>query len=224
MAGRRHEPDADTRLAVCAAWPVLAAGVCALLSRLIAASLFKLEAPGEVAAHAASERPHVALLIEVPGGDETSFATLVTAWARVAPVIVFGALPDRAAVTRMLDAGARGCVAGTSAVADLLEAIARARAGKGYLCPTAAHRFVGPGKSAAGPARPRLTERETEVLRLLGRGHTSGQIAARFGLSVRTIHTHRARILRKLGVRTTAALVRAALRAGLLDPRDGTVR
>lgn len=224
MARRRPEPDADTHLAVCAPWPLIGAAMCALLSPAVTVSLFRADASEEAAACAPRERPHAVLLIEVPGSDELAFPALVAAWARVAPVVVVAALPDRTTVTRILDAGARGCVAGTGAMAHLFEAIARVRAGQGYLCPTTAHRFVGTGGPARGSVRPRLTEREADVLRLLARGRTSAEIAAHFGLSVRTIHTHRARLLHKLGVRTTPALVRAALRAGLLDAGDGPVR
>jgi two-component system response regulator NreC len=61
-----------------------------------------------------------------------------------------------------------------------------------------------------------LSARETEVLRLLARGHTNIEIAARLGLSPRTIETHRAHIHRKLALRTRAELVGYALEHGLL--------
>lgn len=225
MGVRLQEPDPETRVAVCASWPVLSAGVCALLAPVfVVFPVPMMGTPEEIRGRVVAERPDVVLLIEVAAGDEAAFDAVVAACADVAPVIVLGALPDRAAVTRLLDAGARACVAGVCPVAELLEAIARVRSGKGYLCSAAAHRFVGVGDEPRRPARPRLTARETEVLRLLARGHTSGEIARRFGLSVRTIHTHRAQILRKVGVRTTTALVRAALRAGLLEPGGGASR
>jgi two-component system invasion response regulator UvrY len=222
MGVRLQKPESETRVAVCASWPVLVAGVCALLTAERAVVPVPLVGtPDEMRARVAAEHPDVVLLIDVPGGDASAFDAVLSACADVAPVIVLGALPDRASVTRLLDAGARGCVDGTCPVAELLEAITRVRSGKGYLCPATAHSFVGVGGEPRRPVRPRLTARETEVLRLLARGHTSGEIARRFGLSVRTIHTHRAQILRKVGVRTTTALVRAALRAGLLEPGGG---
>lgn len=223
MAARALDHDPATRVAICSDWAVYGDGLAALLSQMQARCVgYPLEAePDEVRVRVAAAMPHVVLMLEVPGTDGETLAARVGACALVAPVVVVGAFPDRATVTRMLDAGARGCVAGAGTTTGrIVEAVTRVRAGRGYLCPTTTHRFVQPGVAESVPARPRLTQRETEVLRLLARGSTSADIARRFGLSIRTIHTHRAHILRKLGVRTTAALVRAASRAGLLVPGD----
>ena len=66
-----------------------------------------------------------------------------------------------------------------------------------------------------------LSEREREVLRLLALGHTNQEIAQMLFISVRTAETHRAHIMRKLGVDTRAELVRYALAQGLLnEPED----
>jgi two-component system response regulator NreC len=59
---------------------------------------------------------------------------------------------------------------------------------------------------------------EHEILRLLALGHTNQEIAGRLYLSVRTVETYRAHIMRKLGISTRAELVRYALEHGLLDP------
>jgi two-component system response regulator NreC len=62
-----------------------------------------------------------------------------------------------------------------------------------------------------------LSARETEVLRLLAQGHTNAEVASTLHVSTRTVETHRASLLSKLGVRTRAELVRYASEAGLLD-------
>jgi two-component system response regulator NreC len=62
-----------------------------------------------------------------------------------------------------------------------------------------------------------LTQRERDVLRLVALGHTSREIAERLVLSVRTVETHRARIQRRLRLRSRAELVRWALEHGLLE-------
>ncbi len=62
-----------------------------------------------------------------------------------------------------------------------------------------------------------LSERETEVLRLIALGHTNAEIAAKLYISVRTVETHRAHIQQKLGVSTRAELVRSALSRGLIE-------
>jgi DNA-binding NarL/FixJ family response regulator len=73
-------------------------------------------------------------------------------------------------------------------------------------------------RSGATP-RPveRLTERELEVLRLVARGLSTKEIAARFDISARTVETHRANIMRKLEVRSVALLTQLALREGLIE-------
>jgi two-component system, NarL family, response regulator NreC len=72
-------------------------------------------------------------------------------------------------------------------------------------------------------AAPDLSERETEVLRLIALGHTNAEIAEKLYISVRTVETHRAHIQQKLGISSRAELVSCALARGLLDtrPRPG---
>lgn len=62
-----------------------------------------------------------------------------------------------------------------------------------------------------------LSERETDVLRLIALGHTNAEIAEKLYLSVRTVETHRAHIQQKLGVSSRAELVRSALSRGLVE-------
>ena len=68
-------------------------------------------------------------------------------------------------------------------------------------------------------AAPDLSERETEVLRLIALGHTNADIAEKLYISVRTVETHRAHIQQKLGISSRAELVACALARGLLDTR-----
>jgi DNA-binding CsgD family transcriptional regulator len=73
-------------------------------------------------------------------------------------------------------------------------------------------------RSSEEEQRSSLTKREHDVLRLLGTGHTNKEVAAQLGLSVRTIESHRARIVTKLGSSGRADLYRHALELGLLEP------
>ncbi|MBJ7328330.1 MAG: response regulator transcription factor [Solirubrobacteraceae bacterium] len=117
-----------------------------------------------------------------------------------------------------LRAGAAAYVLKDAADAELVEAIRRAAAGETYLAPALG------AKLAAAPTeaeqRPGgLTEREVEVLRLIGLGHTNAEIGEQLFLSIRTVETHRAHVQQKLGRSTRAELVRYALDHGLLqDP------
>jgi two-component system response regulator NreC len=91
--------------------------------------------------------------------------------------------------------------------------VLKAAAGETYLQPALG------AKLAAEPDGPvnDLSERETDVLRLIALGHTNAEIAEQLYISVRTVETHRAHIQQKLGVSTRAELVRSALSRGLVE-------
>jgi two-component system response regulator NreC len=111
------------------------------------------------------------------------------------------------------DAGAIGFVLKDRADSELLEAVSRAARGEEYVSPCVAA-ALGVLRRAVGGDE--LSPREVEVLRLIALGHTSVEIASELRVSRRTVETHRARILRKLGCRTRADLVQFALRRGLV--------
>lgn len=72
--------------------------------------------------------------------------------------------------------------------------------------------------AAASAEAPRLSERETEVLYGIAKGRTNAQIAAVLSISPKTVESHRGLLMKKLGVRSTAALLVTAIRLGLVDP------
>ena len=89
-----------------------------------------------------------------------------------------------------------------------------AAAGETYLQPALGAKLAAePEKSAASD----LSERETDVLRLIALGHTNAEIAEKLFISVRTVETHRAHIQQKLGVSSRAELVQSALSRGLVE-------
>jgi two-component system, NarL family, response regulator NreC len=91
-------------------------------------------------------------------------------------------------------------------------------AGGSYVHPALGARMIAAEAEARAAAESDpLSEREHEVMRLLALGHTNQEIATRLFISVRTAETHRAHIMRKLGLSTRAELVRHALAQGLLD-------
>lgn len=110
--------------------------------------------------------------------------------------------------------GAQGYLLKTAADAELVDAIRSVAAGERYLHPSL-------GAALAQPAPPDplagLTEREREVLQLLALGYGNQEIATRLHLSPRTVETHRANMMSKLGLATRADIVRMALTAGLLS-------
>jgi two-component system, NarL family, response regulator NreC len=121
--------------------------------------------------------------------------------------IVVLTMQDEPAYARQaLSAGALGYVLKEAADAELVDAVKAAAIGDSYLNPRLGARL------AATPAGPPggLSERETEVLRMIALGHTNTQIADSLFLSVRTVETHRSHIQQKLGLSDRAELVRYA--------------
>jgi len=114
---------------------------------------------------------------------------------------------------RAIDAGASGYVPKNAAVGDLEAALLGAANGGRSFSAADSRPNSGTGQSPA----PRLTPRQHEVLKLIVDGHRSKDIADLLGVSIKTVETHRADIMRRLGVRHMASLVREALRLGLLS-------
>jgi DNA-binding NarL/FixJ family response regulator len=129
---------------------------------------------------------------------------------------------------RALRAGAAGYVIKRTAAADLLAAVRAVARGESFLSPTVARALVSeyaqrrtPTPAAADAAEDRyqaLSAREREVLQLVGEGHSNQEIAEKLGLSIKTVQTHRAAVMQKLGLRDVTHLVRYTVRRGLVDP------
>jgi two-component system response regulator NreC len=136
--------------------------------------------------------------------------------AEVSPgtrVVVLTMQDDPQFARHALRAGAVGYVLKEAADDELVEAIRRASEGATYLNPR-----LGAALAATPDGPPDdLTEREVDVLRRIGLGHTNVEIAQQLFLSVRTVETHRAHIQQKLRRSTRAELVRYALDHGLLE-------
>ncbi len=112
---------------------------------------------------------------------------------------------------RALRAGARGFVGKGASAEELRAAIRAVWQGELALSPELHDRIMNQAVPPGADARDSLTDRELDVVQHLAGGVGTAQIAASLGVSVKTIETHRANIARKLGVRGTAALVRAAV-------------
>ena len=122
---------------------------------------------------------------------------------------------------QVLEAGASGYVPKKAADTELINAIRAVYRGEAFLYPTAAKALIQDylERARAGEESDsfdRLTEREKEVLKLVAEGYTNQEIAYMLVISVKTVETHRARIMEKLEFRTRAELVRYALNRGLL--------
>ena len=121
-----------------------------------------------------------------------------------------------------LKAGASGYVLKTAANRDLIEACRASMRGEPFLYPAAVTALIRDylDRARRGEAVPEdpLTPRELQVVKLIGEGHTSDEIAAALVISRKTVDRHRANILDKLGMRNGAELTRYAVRRGLVEP------
>ncbi len=134
------------------------------------------------------------------------------------PVLVLSTYPEALLGKRALKAGASGYMNKECAPEDLIKAVRRVLAGGRYVSPALAEILaLDLDLHADEPLHARLSDRELEVLRLMGTGKTVSQIADLLHLSVTTVSTHRAHILEKMHMTTTAELMSYALRNGIVE-------
>jgi DNA-binding NarL/FixJ family response regulator len=170
--------------------------------------------------------PDVLLLdLSMPGMSGADAAERIATDCPRVRVLVLTMHEERGYVTRLLRTGAAGYVLKRTASAELVRAIRAVAAGGTYVDPSLAGALLAEPASragrAAGPdgAAAELSAREAEVLRLVAHGHSNKEIAAALEIGVKTVETHKANGMAKLGVSNRAALVRFALDAGWLSDR-----
>ena len=131
------------------------------------------------------------------------------------PVLVFSMHYESIYAERALRAGARGYIMKSEGAEELIRAIRHVLNGEVYLSPTmrnhVVHRFAGGPAVFAREKAALLSDRELEVFELVGKGHTTREVAERLHLSISTIETHRSHIKDKLNLRNGAELIRAAV-------------
>lgn len=126
---------------------------------------------------------------------------------------------DKGIASEMFIAGASGYLTKECALEELVEAIRLVMAGKKYLSETIAESVVGdfvqPNSYGDGIKTPKLTAKERLVLQFIAEGKSTKDIAGELDLSIKTVETHRLRIMNKLGITNVAGLVKYAIREGL---------
>jgi two-component system response regulator NreC len=133
-------------------------------------------------------------------------------------ILIFTRHTDSSHVQQLLRSGASGYVLKQSAADELLDAIRRVAAGQGYLDPAITEHIFGSVSGARGsPAGKDLSEREEDVLRFVAQGLLSREIAVRLHISVKTVDTHKARAMTKMGLANRVDIVRYALLQGWLN-------
>jgi len=159
--------------------------------------------------------PRVLVLdLNMPGGSSLEVIPLIRGESPDTQIVVLTMQQEPAFAREALGAGALGYVLKEAADEELVEAVRRAAAGERYLNPRLGARIA--SEPPPGPPDD-LSEREVDVLRLIARGHTNGEIAEQLYLSVRTVETHRSHIQQKLRLSSRAELVSYALERGLVS-------
>ena len=166
---------------------------------------------------AAGHKPDVILYHPPQADNSDEMIAMISALQIASPnskvvILTASEAPDQA--SDALVAGAAGYVLKSEDPADLIKAIHRANVDSPWISPQVALAIA---TEKVGSVSSPLTEREQQILQAVALGHTNTEIGEQLHLSVRTIESHRARILRKLDLSTRAELVNYAITSGLFD-------
>ncbi len=135
-------------------------------------------------------------------------------------IIALTIYEDISYLRQLLKAGASGYVIKRAVVEELVHAVRICAAGGSYIEPTLAGQvvstYINRGSGLGGPSQGELSDRETQVLRLVAFGYSNKEIGAKLGISVKTVETYKVRLMGKLNLRSRVEMVRFALRQGLL--------
>jgi DNA-binding NarL/FixJ family response regulator len=176
---------------------------------------------GRLAVQLAKElAPNVVVMdITMPDLNGVEATRQIVADSPSTRVVALSAHTDRHFVTEALRAGAAGYLPKTSAFDELVTAVRTVAAGKVYLSPSVANVVIESyvrGDTAEGrSAFALLSTREREVLQLMAEGQATKEVARTLHVSVKTVETHRAKIMDKLNLHSVAELTKYAIREGL---------
>ena len=168
---------------------------------------------------ALSTRPDLCVLdVSMPRLTGLQAAREIRAQLPQARVLMLSMHDDERYLFEALKAGASGYVLKREADVDLVAAIRAIQRGEAFLTTAAESSLIRQWRDdgAEGPDIP-LSPREEEVVKLIAEAHTNAQIAEILHLSEKTVESHRANVLRKLGMRDRVQLVRYAIRRGLIE-------
>ncbi|WP_106401185.1 response regulator transcription factor [Actinocorallia populi] len=200
--------------------------------QMVIADAADVEVVGEAADGAEAVRlvgelaPDVVVMdIRMPGMDGIEATRLITAATASTHVVVLTTFDDDEYVYGALQAGASGFLVKDMALDDILAAVRTVAAGDALIAPSVTRRLIKEfvDRPSAAPSRPAkslsgVTDREKEVLTLVGSGLSNAEIADRLCISVATAKTYLNRLLTKLDARDRVQLVILAYDAGLVTP------
>ena len=163
-----------------------------------------------------AEQPDVCVLdINLPTVSGFELARRILARDGAARIIIFSMNDDPIFAARAIEVGAKGYVSKTGDPCDLMEAVREVGKGGTYLPPALARSIAFAGPAFAKSPLSKLTSREMEILRLLSAGKNLSEIAWLVHSSYKTVANTSSIMRQKLGVRTSAELVRLAIKSGM---------
>ena len=164
-----------------------------------------------------AERPEVVILdVAMPRMTGLQATYEIKKQAPDTQVLILSMHDDERYLFEALRAGAAGYVLKRAADTDLVAAVRAAARGEPFLTPSAQQSLIR-DFIERGEQPSELTPREQEVVKLIAEAHTNKEIAEILHLSEKTVESHRAHVLQKLGMRDRVELVRYAIRRGLIE-------
>lgn len=197
-------------------------GVRSLLERIGDVTVVAETGDGRDAMEAIERlRPDIALLdITMPGLNGLEVASRVGKVSPGTRVVILSMHAGEAYVAQALRAGVAGYLLKDAAAAELALALRAVARGETYLSPAISRHvvegFLGRGAVDDDPLSG-LTARQRETLQLIAEGKNTKEIAAALGVSVKTVESHRAQLMERLGIHDVPGLVRFAIRAGIVS-------
>jgi DNA-binding NarL/FixJ family response regulator len=160
----------------------------------------------------------IVLDVNMPGGSGIEVIGELRKQSPSSRILILTVYPEEQYAVRAIRAGAAGFLTKESAPDKLIEAVRKVAAGGRYVSPELAETLASfvAGEGGGAP-HERLSDREFEVFRMLASGRTVSQIADDLNLSVKTVSTHRTRILKKMEMKTNAELTHYAVRNHIVE-------
>jgi DNA-binding NarL/FixJ family response regulator len=216
--GIEHRASPMSRIVIVDDHAIVRRGLLLIISEAHDLEVVDVSSTDELVALLRSDQIDLVVMSVSFAGSGADMLRFVKAEFPNLPVLMFNSQADELAAMRALRAGASGYIEKESTPEELLTAVRRLTAGGQYVSHTIAQKIAAElARGGEGEKlHERLSRRELEVFRLLGAGKSVGEIANRLKLSVKTVSTHRTRILEKTRMRNNADIIRYAILNGLI--------